>query len=157
MRAGTILIPRWVCFTRSRWGRPSRMRATSVRKARAARWATTACQGRNYGTLKLDGGPGASSVGMFGRYNDTRRFAQVTDGLSKTIMVGETLPASVRVRWRVRAKLLLGEYVDSLEYVRDLSQAAWGVTIADVGLRANIPVARICLWPTPASILFRRA
>ncbi len=51
------------------------------------------CQGRNYGTTKYDGQPGASSVGMFGRYNDKRRFSQVTDGLSKTFMVGETLPA----------------------------------------------------------------
>lgn len=50
------------------------------------------CQGRNYGTTKYDGQPGASSVGMFGRYNDKRRFSQVTDGLSKTFMVGETLP-----------------------------------------------------------------
>lgn len=51
------------------------------------------CQGRNYGTQKLDGSHGASSTGMFGRFNDRRRFSQVTDGLSKTLMVGETLPA----------------------------------------------------------------
>ena len=51
------------------------------------------CQGRNYGTTEYDGQPGASSVGMFGRFNDKRRFSQVTDGLSKTFMVGETLPA----------------------------------------------------------------
>jgi len=50
------------------------------------------CQGRNYGSQKADG-PGASSTGMFGRYNDSRKFSQVTDGLSKTLMVGETLPA----------------------------------------------------------------
>ena len=51
------------------------------------------CQGRNYGTRKLSGDPGPSSTGMCGRYNDSRRFSQITDGLSKTIMVGETLPA----------------------------------------------------------------
>lgn len=51
------------------------------------------CQGRNYGTTDLDGQRGASSTGMFGRYNDERRFAQIIDGLSKTLMVGETLPA----------------------------------------------------------------
>ena len=51
------------------------------------------CQGRNYGTTKYDGQRGASSVGMFGRFNDKRRFSQVIDGLSKTILVGETLPA----------------------------------------------------------------
>lgn len=51
------------------------------------------CQGRNYGTQKLNGGPGASSTGMFGRYNDKRRFSQIVDGLSKTLMIGESLPA----------------------------------------------------------------
>lgn len=50
------------------------------------------CQGRNYGTTRIDGSRGASSVGMFGRFNDSRRFAQIEDGLSKTLMVGETLP-----------------------------------------------------------------
>ena len=30
---------------------------------------------------------------MFGRFNDERRFSQITDGLSKTLMLGETLPA----------------------------------------------------------------
>lgn len=51
------------------------------------------CQGRNYGTTTLDGERGASSTGMFGRFNDRRRFSQIIDGLSKTLMVGETLPA----------------------------------------------------------------
>lgn len=51
------------------------------------------CQGNNYGTRTYNEELGASSVGMFGRYNDERRFPQVTDGLSKTFMVGETLPA----------------------------------------------------------------
>ncbi len=50
------------------------------------------CQGRNYGTQSYGGQSQASSVGMFGRFNDTRRFAQVTDGLSNTWMLGETLP-----------------------------------------------------------------
>lgn len=50
------------------------------------------CQGNNYGTLNPRGRLGASSTGMFGRYNDERTFAQVTDGLSNTFMVGETLP-----------------------------------------------------------------
>ena len=50
------------------------------------------CQGRNYGSQKLVGGDGASSTGMFGRYNDKRKFSQITDGLSKTLMLGESLP-----------------------------------------------------------------
>lgn len=51
------------------------------------------CQGRNYGTLDLDGNLAPSSTGMFGRFNDARKFSQVSDGLSNTYLVGETLPA----------------------------------------------------------------
>jgi len=51
------------------------------------------CQGRNYGTLDISGEPGDSSTGMFGRNNTTRHFGQVADGLSKTFLVGETLPS----------------------------------------------------------------
>jgi prepilin-type N-terminal cleavage/methylation domain-containing protein len=51
------------------------------------------CQGNNYGTRLYDEQLGASSVGMFGRFNDERKFGQVVDGLTKTFMVGETLPA----------------------------------------------------------------
>jgi prepilin-type N-terminal cleavage/methylation domain-containing protein/prepilin-type processing-associated H-X9-DG protein len=53
------------------------------------------CQGWNFGT---NGGgtihnyPVGSHVGMFGRFHNAVRFAHVQDGLSKTIMVGETLP-----------------------------------------------------------------
>ncbi len=50
------------------------------------------CQGRNYGTRDERDQLAASSTGMFGRFNDERRFAQVTDGLSNTLMVGESLP-----------------------------------------------------------------
>ncbi|MCA9102017.1 MAG: DUF1559 domain-containing protein [Planctomycetales bacterium] len=53
------------------------------------------CQGWNYGTTaKPDGTiPAGSSVGMFGRYIKPEvSFARVTDGLSNTIMNGETLP-----------------------------------------------------------------
>ena len=46
------------------------------------------CQGSNYGTT----GPPNNSVGMFGRYPRGIRFADVKDGLSTTIMAGETLP-----------------------------------------------------------------
>ncbi|TWT87491.1 Type II secretion system protein G precursor [Pseudobythopirellula maris] len=59
------------------------------------------CQGSNYGTYRptysnprppnervLE----ASSTGMFGRFNDRRKFSQVTDGLSNTFLLGETLP-----------------------------------------------------------------
>ena len=45
------------------------------------------CQGGNYGTR-----PPNSTAGMFGRYPRGFRFADVTDGLSATIMAGETLP-----------------------------------------------------------------
>jgi prepilin-type N-terminal cleavage/methylation domain-containing protein len=50
------------------------------------------CQGKSYGSKGYDNSWKASSVGMFGRFNDKRRFSQVTDGLSNTFMLGETLP-----------------------------------------------------------------
>ena len=53
------------------------------------------CQGWNYGTNPNPGLgiPSGSSVGMFGRYHKPEvSFARVTDGLSNTIMNGETLP-----------------------------------------------------------------
>jgi prepilin-type N-terminal cleavage/methylation domain-containing protein len=46
------------------------------------------CQGWNYGTRN----PENNSVGMFGRFPAGFKFSQVTDGLSSTFMVGETLP-----------------------------------------------------------------
>lgn len=46
------------------------------------------CQGHLYGT---DGPPG-NFVGMFGRYHRSIAFSEVTDGLSNTLMLGETLP-----------------------------------------------------------------
>ena len=45
-------------------------------------------QGCNFGSS----GPPGNSVGMFGRYGRSFRFGEVTDGLSNTIMAGETLP-----------------------------------------------------------------
>jgi prepilin-type N-terminal cleavage/methylation domain-containing protein/prepilin-type processing-associated H-X9-DG protein len=50
------------------------------------------CQGNNFGTLPGNGYPAGSTVGMFGRYHKAISFAEVRDGLSKTIMIGETLP-----------------------------------------------------------------
>jgi prepilin-type N-terminal cleavage/methylation domain-containing protein len=51
------------------------------------------CQGNNWGTNSGNGYPEGNSVGMFGRHaRPVVTFQKVTDGLSKTIMVGETLP-----------------------------------------------------------------
>lgn len=56
------------------------------------------CQGCSFGTGKVNqrgncaGGGGDSSVGMFSRYPVGYQFRQITDGLSKTISNGETLP-----------------------------------------------------------------
>ncbi|MDZ7617318.1 MAG: DUF1559 domain-containing protein [Patescibacteria group bacterium] len=46
------------------------------------------CQGNNYGSSN----PENNSVGMFGRYPAGVRFEQVRDGLSNTLLLGETLP-----------------------------------------------------------------
>ena len=52
------------------------------------------CQGCNFGSrgsfCNVDDG---SFVGMFGRWNKAIKFSEVIDGLSNTIMCGETLPA----------------------------------------------------------------
>lgn len=53
------------------------------------------CQGWNFGTQGNAGlsiSPG-TFAGMFGRTAHAIRFGEVTDGLSNTLMVGETLPA----------------------------------------------------------------
>ncbi len=50
------------------------------------------CQGNNFGTNAGNGYPTGSFAGMFGRSNKAIKFGGVTDGLSNTIMVGETMP-----------------------------------------------------------------
>jgi len=51
------------------------------------------CQGNNFGTNEGNGYKEGNSVGMFGRHALPKvNFGKVSDGLSKTLMVGETLP-----------------------------------------------------------------
>lgn len=51
------------------------------------------CQGNNFGTNAGNGYPEGNSVGMFGRHALPEvSWKKVEDGLSKTLMVGETLP-----------------------------------------------------------------
>jgi prepilin-type N-terminal cleavage/methylation domain-containing protein len=51
------------------------------------------CQGWNWGTQAGGGYDEGSSVGMFGRHHKpSTKFKDVADGLSRTIMLGETLP-----------------------------------------------------------------
>jgi prepilin-type N-terminal cleavage/methylation domain-containing protein len=51
------------------------------------------CQGWNFGTGAGGGFPAGTFSGMFGRTAHSIRMGEVTDGLSNTWMVGETLPA----------------------------------------------------------------
>ena len=56
------------------------------------------CRGCSFGTFAVEGpsescaGYGDSSVGMFSRFPVGYKFSEVTDGLSNTLMLGETLP-----------------------------------------------------------------
>lgn len=50
------------------------------------------CQGNNFGTGAGGGYPQGSSVGMFGRSYKAIKFRDVTDGMSNTFMMGETMP-----------------------------------------------------------------
>lgn len=57
------------------------------------------CRGCSFGTIKVNpktekctGEVGDSSVGMFIRLPVAYKFAEITDGLSRTLMLGETLP-----------------------------------------------------------------
>jgi prepilin-type N-terminal cleavage/methylation domain-containing protein len=50
------------------------------------------CQGWNFGSSAGSGIPEGTFGGMFGRYIRGVRSQEVTDGLSHTLMVGETLP-----------------------------------------------------------------
>jgi prepilin-type N-terminal cleavage/methylation domain-containing protein/prepilin-type processing-associated H-X9-DG protein len=50
------------------------------------------CQGWAFGSGRGAGLPGGDFPGMFGRHERAIRFAEVTDGLSNTFLVGETIP-----------------------------------------------------------------
>jgi prepilin-type N-terminal cleavage/methylation domain-containing protein len=50
------------------------------------------CQGWNFGTTAGGGFQAGEFFGMFGRFASAIRLGEVTDGLSNTLMVGETLP-----------------------------------------------------------------
>jgi prepilin-type N-terminal cleavage/methylation domain-containing protein/prepilin-type processing-associated H-X9-DG protein len=50
------------------------------------------CQGNNFGTNAGNGYPAGSFAGMFGRTARSHRLADISDGLTTTIMGGETLP-----------------------------------------------------------------
>ncbi len=59
----------------------------------ASNWC---CQGWNFGSSAGSGIAAGTFAGMFGRFPRSIRFEDVTDGLSNTLMVGETLPGHCR-------------------------------------------------------------
>ena len=56
----------------------------------ASNWC---CQGWNFGSTAGSGIPAGTFAGIFGRFPKSIRFRDITDGLTNTLMVGETLPA----------------------------------------------------------------
>ncbi|MCA9246381.1 MAG: DUF1559 domain-containing protein, partial [Planctomycetales bacterium] len=50
------------------------------------------CQGHNFGTRAGLGYPEGTHFGVFGRFHTAVKFSDIRDGLSNTIMLGETLP-----------------------------------------------------------------
>jgi prepilin-type N-terminal cleavage/methylation domain-containing protein/prepilin-type processing-associated H-X9-DG protein len=51
------------------------------------------CQGYDFGSTASGSIAAGTFAGMFGRYPKSLRFADIPDGLSRTLMLGETLPA----------------------------------------------------------------
>jgi hypothetical protein len=51
------------------------------------------CQGRNYGTRGYQNENKDSSTGIYGRFDTKREFKDISDGLSHTLLAGETLPS----------------------------------------------------------------
>jgi prepilin-type N-terminal cleavage/methylation domain-containing protein/prepilin-type processing-associated H-X9-DG protein len=76
------------------------------------------CQGSNYGNS-------GSSPGVFGRWWKGIRLAQITDGLSNTIMIGETLP---------------DQYIHMAAFSSNMSLAATNIPINLMATRAQMPV-----------------
>ena len=73
---------------------PTQMDACYYCPNQTASFSNYCCQGNNFGTnantaLNI---PAGTFAGMFGRWPDPVGFEEVTDGLSTTFMVGESLP-----------------------------------------------------------------
>jgi prepilin-type N-terminal cleavage/methylation domain-containing protein len=82
------------------------------------------CQGANYGT-DIVSNPDNASPGMWGRNDEKRTFKQVTDGLTNTFMMGETLP-------------------EECQY-----HAAFGANFSLAGTAIPLNTDQICVSPTP--------
>jgi prepilin-type N-terminal cleavage/methylation domain-containing protein len=77
------------------------------------------CQGESYGN-------NGTGPGMFHRSKDGVRFAEVTDGLSNTLMCGEALP---------------GQNIHLAAFTRNLAMAATNVPLNLMATKAQIPTA----------------
>ena len=122
------------------------------------------CQGCNFGSY----GQGSTwetqdctvltpgnSVGMFGRYPIGYNFSQVCDGLSNTIMAGETLPAHCVFNGVFCTNFPVASTeipLNMMESDQGQPQNWW----QSVATRACIPAGRISSWATAASASFPR-
>ena len=103
----TIRASRWACGMKARWAQPataaSPRTTPPVTFVPAVRRGAALCPGPSAGAAATtaappsgapaDGRLGGYGVGIFDRGAHPIRFADVTDGLSNTMMVGESIPS----------------------------------------------------------------
>ena len=108
------------------------------------------CQGFNFGTQAGDGYPAGSFAGMFGRTDQTTIvIASVTDGLSNTFMVGETLPTGCTFMGVFSQNFPLSGTTIPLNHMEDAVDV---IGTGPAATRACMPAGRTLRWEMAASI-----